>query len=389
MRILYLIPSEPIPSSYARFVHSYELASHITKLGHHVLFFARSPYRYRLCRIVYRGLDIRYVRYPTGFRPWHISFVPMALLSNSKIKTVEREVDVIQERLHVPLLFAPNVKKPLVLEVNNPYVEEHFETSVFRGIAYSNRRKQFERCSALITQTETLKKILSAHTGKETSVIPNGVNTSLFRPDIASDEIKRQYGTENCVTVTYAGSLERHHGMSLIPLIAKTVIEKHANVKFFIVGSGPCYKDLHEGLSGKLRKHVILTGPQRYEVIPKFLASSDVLLAPFDTTQSKSLEKYGFWWCPLKLFEYMASGKSIVSFDFFEVRKIVRDAGLLAKPRDVKQFIEYLLWLIEDHTLRKRLGSKGREIAEKEYTWEKRAEQVTKVYEKVLQGKPC
>lgn len=387
MRILYLIPSEPMPSSYARFVHSYELASHMAKLGHHVLFFTRSPHLFWLGKARYGGFDIRYVRYPTSFRPWHLTLLPAALLSNAMIKKAEKEVDVIHERLHVPLFFTPKLRRLLILEVNNPYVEEHFEGSIFMGIAYGNRRKRFQTCSAIITQTETLKKILSKHVSKEIYVIPNGVNASLFRPDIPTEGLKKMYGIEDRITVTYVGSLERHHGIDQIPFIVKTVIKEHENVNFLIIGSGPCYADFKEGLSGELREHIILTGPQSYEEVPKFLAASDILLAPFDTTQSKSLEKYGFWWCPLKLFEYMASGKPVVSYDFPEVRKIVRNAGLLAKPGDIKQLLEHLMMLVEDENLRAQLGSRGREIAEKEYTWERRAKETLSVYEQVLRGK--
>jgi glycosyltransferase involved in cell wall biosynthesis len=138
-------------------------------------------------------------------------------------------------------------------------------------------------------------------------------------------------------------------------------------------------KDMCKGL-----KNVVLTGPVESEQIPEILASSDILIAPFDTSGYRILEKYGFWWCPIKLFEYMASGKPIVSYNFKEVKNVVRDAGLLAEPNNLDQFIKYLSQLVRDEDLRKKMGEKGRKIAEMEYDWGKRAKETIRVYEKSI-----
>jgi glycosyltransferase involved in cell wall biosynthesis len=128
---------------------------------------------------------------------------------------------------------------------------------------------------------------------------------------------------------------------------------------------------------------MLFLGAVPYEDVPKYLLMSDILIAPFDTSNFPYLEKSGFWWCPVKLFEYLAAGKPIVSFDFEEVKNIVGDAALLAKPGNLNQFNEYLDSLIKDESLREKLGSKGKEIAE-QCSWQKRAEETVKVYEKVI-----
>ena len=82
----------------------------------------------------------------------------------------------------------------------------------------------------------------------------------------------------------------------------------------------------------------------------------------------------------------MASGRPVVSYDLFEIRQIVRDAGLLAEAGNINDFITNIERLVEDENLRSQLGSRGREIARNEYDWEKRARDVAKVYDAVNQS---
>jgi len=70
------------------------------------------------------------------------------------------------------------------LEVNSLYIEESVYTGRAREIALNQRKKLFEQCKAIITQTETLKCIIEKLTDKPIYVIPNGVDTEKFTPDI-------------------------------------------------------------------------------------------------------------------------------------------------------------------------------------------------------------
>ena len=77
-------------------------------------------------------------------------------------------------------------------------------------------------------------------------------------------------------------------------------------------------------------------------------------------------------------------GKPVVSFDFDEVRKIIKNSGLLARVGDLSDFIDKLDYLINNKDEREKLGKHGRELALREYDWEKRAEETVDVYKKVL-----
>ena len=129
----------------------------------------------------------------------------------------------------------------------------------------------------------------------------------------------------------------------------------------------------------------ILTGPIKYSDVSKYLAAADILIAPFNTSRFKHLEKYGFWWCPVKIFEYMAVGKPIISYDYVEVRKIMKNTGLLAKPGNLEDFKNKLRTLINNKELRHEYGRKARILSLK-YEWKKRAEEINEVYNETIKS---
>ncbi len=78
------------------------------------------------------------------------------------------------------------------------------------------------------------------------------------------------------------------------------------------------------------------------------------------------------WLSPMKLFEYMASGKAVVASAMGQVRDVVKDGenGLLVPPGDETALADAVNRLIEDVSLRERLGMQAREDAVRYHSWE-------------------
>ena len=77
---------------------------------------------------------------------------------------------------------------------------------------------------------------------------------------------------------------------------------------------------------------------------------------------------------PLKLFEYMASGRPIVASDLPSIREILtheRNALLIA-PGNPQALTAAIRRLIEDRALGERIARQALEDA-REYTWDRRA----------------
>lgn len=392
MKIAYFAFDQFIPSKHAGFVHTSEIVRNLQEIGHDVELYAlpAPPKLYNILKWhdTYQNIKVNYVRFTVSFKAGVIVFLPLNIPSFwSALENISKqETDVIHERFHTPNPFgwyiAKKKKIPRILEVNSLYIEdEAYKNRLLIRLASYDRNKQFRNTKAIITQTESLKRMIGTITDRPIYVVPNGVNTSKFRPDIASDNVKQSlYLNAGDIIITFVGSFREWHGVHQIPYIASRIQKSHNNVKFLLIGSGPLYDSVNKNKSDNM----ILIGPKEYEKIPEYLAISDILIAPFDASKFKYIDKYGFWWNPVKLFEYLSSGKPIVTYDYPEIAKIIKDTGMLAAPGNINDFTDKLEYLILDEKARTEIGRRGRELAIREYDWKIRAKETSYIYEEIL-----
>jgi len=99
----------------------------------------------------------------------------------------------------------------------------------------------------------------------------------------------------------------------------------------------------------------------------------DILLMPFPPN-----EHYTFYMSPLKMFEYMASGRPIVTSDLPSVREILNENNaIFVKPEDPEDLARGIKTALEDKELAQRVSQQAFEDVQF-YTWTKRAERIVR-----------
>jgi glycosyltransferase involved in cell wall biosynthesis len=137
-----------------------------------------------------------------------------------------------------------------------------------------------------------------------------------------------------------------------------------------LVGTGP------KGIVGTLKNmincariedRVLFTGTVPFADMPRYVASFDAAVVPQDKAEPHR--------SPIKLYEYMASGKPIVAADVGQIAEIITDGenGLLYDADSPKQLAEKITLLKGDAHLRRRLASSARSDAEAKHSWTSRA----------------
>ncbi len=103
--------------------------------------------------------------------------------------------------------------------------------------------------------------------------------------------------------------------------------------------------------------------------MPAALAAADAGVAPFAPEAHAPL-RHGFYWSPLKVFEYMASGLPVVAPTLPRLRAILDSgaAGVLYDGGD-REALAVALDTLGDADRRRRLGAAGRARAEQHYSW--------------------
>jgi glycosyltransferase involved in cell wall biosynthesis len=115
------------------------------------------------------------------------------------------------------------------------------------------------------------------------------------------------------------------------------------------------------------------------DYVARVLSSSDVCLAPDPKNPLNDVSTMN------KIVEYMAMSRPIVSYDLREARVSAGDAALYARSNDVASFATAVERLLDNPTLRARMGATGRARVENELSWQHSERALLSAYERALQ----
>jgi glycosyltransferase involved in cell wall biosynthesis len=216
-----------------------------------------------------------------------------------------------------------------------------------------------------IATNESYKQIQIQRGGRKPEtifVVRNGPNRNRMHKSPPSSRLR---DLQKKILV-YIGSLNPQDGVDYLLRSLKHLVHdlKRDDFHCVIIGSGDSLEDLRNlatqlGLNG----HVELTGYISDQELQENLAAADICVDP---DPSSPLNDVSTW---IKVMEYMACEKPIVSFDLKETRYSAQDAGLFVPPNDELAFARATARLMDDGELREKMGRFGRNRVEKELQW--------------------
>jgi glycosyltransferase involved in cell wall biosynthesis len=283
------------------------------------------------------------------------------------------------------LLAAHRCGVPIVFEVNAPvgfeYRRYNREYHLLPRFAEWSEARTFSSADGVFVVSSALKAHLVERGVPAASirVIPNGADTTRFRPDAANAVLRARLGPDRTI-LGFVGSFGSFHGIEMLRHAITTVVPKRPDVAFLLVGKGR--------LSGELEAYcrtrgfadrVLFAGFVPHAEVPGAVAAMDIVLAPYAPQEL-------FYFSPIKLFEYMAAGRAVLAADLGQIAEVIEDGrnGMLYDPGNARAFEEKLLQLVDDHALRTRLGVNARRTIEQQYTWRMNAERVADLLANVV-----
>ena len=209
----------------------------------------------------------------------------------------------------------------------------------------------------------------------EVVIAPNGVDLERFASLPTLAEARRQIGIHEAPTVMCTGHLYAGRGADLFLALAKLIPHAH------FVWVGGRAEDVNtwaqraeaEGIS-----NITFTGFIPNRDLPLYQAAADVLLMPYSrsimgssgTADSASVAS------PMKMFEYMAAGRTIVTADLPVIREVLNEKNaVFCKPDDIEDWRLKIEKLLQDKPRRMELSRQARRDVEK-FSWLAREEKV-------------
>lgn len=223
------------------------------------------------------------------------------------------------------------------------------------------------------TQRE-LAKDMAIAPDERLLVIPNGVDTSLYRPP--SDEERAAMRAEldlddQTLAVGTIGRLAPQKAVGIFVRAAKIIAGKVPAARFFLAGSGP--------LEGKIRAQIEELGlAGRFRLLGR-REHTERIYGALDLFVLTSL----FEGLPYVILEAMATGLPVVATRIPGSADLVAEgrSGLLAEPSGPDEVARHAVALLNDADRRAQYGRAGREIVERQYKLETFIEAHVRLYE--------
>ncbi len=302
-----------------------------------------------------------------------------ALVANERLREMlEREgtFDLVYERYslwgYAAMEWARERGVPCVLEVNAPLVEEQ---AAHRGLVNALKAEEtaarvFGAAGTLVAVSAEVARYLESfpQARGRVHVVPNGVNADRFNTPVRPS----CPAPEDVFTVGFLGTLKPWHGLPVLVEAFELLHQQRPNTRLLVVGDGSERERLTADLAARgLLAAAHLVGAVAPENVSRLLASADVCVAPYADVP-------GFYFSPLKVYEYMAAGRAVVASRVGQLIELVRDGetGLLCEPGDPVSLAAAMAALMDDPALRARLGSAARSYVLEHHTWESVARRI-------------
>ncbi len=257
---------------------------------------------------------------------------------------------------------------PLILEVNASEVKWRQEWSSLRYTRLSMACERLLLHSAdrvLVVSDNARHDLLEM--GADSArlrTIPNGVD-----PDCFADATPRRLNVPSgSFVIAFCGLFYRWHGTAILAEAFVRLRDKRPEARLLLIGHGEEEAWVRDILrAGGVLEDCLLPGIVAREEVPGYLAAADAVVSPHADLRN-------FIGSPIKIFEYMASGKPIVASRLGQLAEILTDdeTALLVPPGDPIALAAALERLMGDPNLGRRLGTAAQREARERHSWNAR-----------------
>ncbi|NEP15889.1 MAG: glycosyltransferase family 1 protein [Leptolyngbya sp. SIO4C1] len=269
------------------------------------------------------------------------------------------------------IYYSRSLDIPLVASYHThlPKYLEHYGLGMLEGMLWELLKAMHNQARVNLCTSTAMQSELSEHGIERVAVWQRGVDTELFRPALASAEMRQRLtqGHPDAPLLLYIGRLSAEKEVDRI----KPILEAIPGARLALVGDGPHREELEKHFEGTLTHFV---GYLEGEELASAYASADAFVFPSRT------ETLG-----LVLLEAMAAGCPTVAANAGGIPDIVTDGvnGFLFDPQDEAGAIKATQRLIAARAERELLRRNARMEAER-WGWRAATQQLQQFYAEVL-----
>lgn len=390
MRILYVASGIAVPGAYGGATHTREVAQGLAALGHEIHVLAHHPRRrlttaLRPARVHLDGITFHYLDLPK----------PLSLLGYPHVARLMRQIapDAVMERYYnfagAGMLAAYRQGVPSLLEVNALIVDPPavLKRRIDDLLGGPFRRWALAQCRMAARIVTPLHTTVPPAVPRDTIVeLPWGANVNRFSRGAVRRESLRadlQIPPDRPIAV-FVGSFRAWHGVQDFIAAGVRLLESGEKVHLLLLGDGP-ERAAAEAAVGRWYNHVTFAGSVPHDRVPDYLAIADVGVAPFNTARHPALRAAGFFWSPLKIYEYMAMSLPVVTARIPPLDVTIRDGieGALFREGDIDDLARAIARVLHAPG-RAAMGQRARERVVEHYSWQRHCRALESILQTIV-----
>ncbi|GIW33099.1 glycosyltransferase family 4 protein [Meiothermus sp.] len=233
-------------------------------------------------------------------------------------------------------------------------------------LAAGLERWSYQKATYVTAVTEGIQKILLTEKGlpsHKVVYLPNGVDTTLFRPLPPDQALAKELGLEGKKVILYAGNHGYAHGLEVALQAAQHL--SNPDIVLVLIGDGSEKKRLMEMAQEMALRNVRFLDPQPPAYIARLYS---LAVAGLSTLRDSPLFEMTR---PVKIFAGMSCAKPIVYVGKGEGARLIEtaQAGLVSPPENPEALARHILQIVDEPQLAQRLGENGRRYVEEHLSW--------------------
>jgi len=272
--------------------------------------------------------------------------------------------------VHVHSPLSPVLPVLAIEEADCPVVGT-FHTYFDRSLAYTFGKRYFQKkldsLHAAIAVSHSTTIALNRYFEANWTIVPNGIDTDVFNPHAPRPAAMRT----DVPVILFLGRFDPRNGLTTLIDSFRKVRGRKREAQLVVVGDGPLRSHYYRAAGGD--RDITFVGSVLRDR-PGYYAHSAMYACP--TTKAS----FG-----ITLLESMACETPVVCSDIYGFRDVVKHEreALMVHCGDTHALADALVRLLDDETLRARLGKRGRQEAQ-QYSWSNVTEAVLDIYTAVL-----
>jgi glycosyltransferase involved in cell wall biosynthesis len=236
---------------------------------------------------------------------------------------------------------------------------------ILKGMFLAMERFMIRRSRVVIVICPSLEETVKAiEPGAQTVLIENAPGSAgdEATPEAAAAVRQSLHLDAATPMVLYTGTFEAYQGLDLLFAAMAIVRRKRPDARLVLAGgrADQVIKAREQARSAGIEDVTMFAGERPASEIPAYLLASDLLVSP----RSRGTNT------PLKLYQYLRSGKAIVATRLLTHTQVLSDDTAILTGATPQAYAEGILAGLTDTVRAATLGRQARELAETKYSYD-------------------